>query len=174
VAINYPSDRDVLAAYGKALAAAGQLQQALDAVRRAQTPDRPDWKLLSTEASILDQMGQTAAARRLHAQALDLAPGDPNVLSNYGMSYVLTGELTDAERLLKKANTLPGADARVRQNLALVVGLQGRFDEAQKIASADLPPDQAAENIAYLKRMLAEQNTWQKLQSGTSPKPPTG
>ena len=30
---------------------------------------------------------------------------------------------------------------KVRQNLALVVGLQGRFAEAEKIAGADLPPD---------------------------------
>jgi len=39
LAIAYPKDRDVLAAYGKALASAGELEPALDAVRRAQTPD---------------------------------------------------------------------------------------------------------------------------------------
>jgi len=43
----------------------------------------------------------------------------------------------------------------VRQNLALVVGLQGRFAEAEEIARADLPPDQAAANVAYLRQMLA-------------------
>ena len=46
------------------------------------------------------------------------------------------------------------ADARVRQNLALVIGLQGRFNEAADIARADLPPDQADANVAYLKQML--------------------
>jgi len=35
LAIDHPKDREVLAAYGKALAAAGELQPALDAVRRA-------------------------------------------------------------------------------------------------------------------------------------------
>ena len=45
----------------------------------------------------------------------------------------------------------------MRQNLALVVGLQGRFQDAETIASADLPPDQAAENVAYLRRMMAAQ-----------------
>ena len=39
LAIAYPKDRDVLAAYGKALAGAGELEPALDAVRRAQTPE---------------------------------------------------------------------------------------------------------------------------------------
>jgi Flp pilus assembly protein TadD len=177
--INFPEDREVLAAYGKAQAAAGQLVVALDAVRRAQTADKPDWRLLSTEASILDQMGDAAGARKLHARASAASPDDPTILSNYGMSYVLTGELKQAETLLKKANALSDADGRVRQNLALVVGLQGRFDEAQKIASADLPPDEAAANVAYLKQMLAQQNTWQALQKSTSKpapaaKPTTG
>ncbi|MCJ9725483.1 pilus assembly protein TadD, partial [Agrobacterium sp. BETTINA12B] len=36
VAINHPSDRGVLAAYGKAQAAAGQLQEALATIDRAQ------------------------------------------------------------------------------------------------------------------------------------------
>jgi Flp pilus assembly protein TadD len=167
--INFPNDREILAAYGKAQASTGKLVVALDAVQRAQTPDRPDWKLMSTEASIRDQMGDSLGARKLHAQAMQAAPNDPTILSNYGMSYVLTGELPAAEALLRKAIALPGADGRVRQNLALVVGLQGRFEEAQRVASADLPPDEAAANVAYLKQMLAQQNTWQTLQNGGKP-----
>ena len=50
------------------------------------------------------------------------------------------------------------ADARVRQNLGLVVGLQGRFAEAESIVKADLPPDEAAANVAYLKQMLSRKD----------------
>jgi len=35
-----------------------------------------------------------------------------------------------------------------------VVGLQGRFAEAEQIVKADLPPDEAAANVAYLREML--------------------
>lgn len=157
-AINYPNDREVLAAYGKGLAAQGQLEQALGIIRRAQTPDRPDWKLLSAEAAILDQQGKNAEARRLYAQAIQIAPGEPTLYSNLGMSYTLTGDLPAAEENLRKAAALPNADSRVRQNLALVVGLQGRFDEAEKIARQELSPEQAEANIAYLRSMLADQN----------------
>ena len=50
----------------------------------------------------------------------------------------------------------------MRQNLALVVGLQGRFAEAETIASADLPPDEAAANVGYLRQMLAQRSDWTK------------
>jgi len=38
--------------------------------------------------------------------------------------------------------------------VALAVGLQGRFAEAETIVKADLPADEAAANVAYLKQML--------------------
>lgn len=163
VAIKHPDDRDVLGAYGKAQAAAGQLQQALDTIRRAQTPDRPDWKLISAQGAILDQLGRSDEARALYRKALDVEPDEPSVLSNLGMSYVLSGDLRSAESYLRKAAAQPAADSRIRQNLALVVGLQGRFEEAEKIAGAELPPREAAANIAYLRQMLAQQDSWSKL-----------
>jgi len=163
LAIAYPKDREVLAAYGKALAANGQFEPALDAVRRAQTPEYPDWKLVSAEAAILDQLGQKDEARQNYRKALELKPNEPSVLSNLGMSYVLEGDLRTAETYMRTAAQQPGADSRVRQNLALVVGLQGRFDEAEKIASQELSPEQAQANVAYLRQMLAQQNAWGQL-----------
>jgi Flp pilus assembly protein TadD len=59
-------------------------------------------------------------------------------------------------------------EPRIRQNLALVVGLQGRFDEARQIASQDLPADQVEANMAYLQKMLSQPNTWQQLQQNSA------
>jgi hypothetical protein len=41
------------------------------------------------------------------------------------------------------------------RDLALVVGLQGRFAEAESIVKADLPADEAEANVAYLRQMLS-------------------
>ncbi|MDI7862813.1 tetratricopeptide repeat protein [Rhizobiaceae bacterium n13] len=163
VVIAHPSDREVLAAYGKTQAAAGQLEQALGTIDRAQTPDRPDWKLKSAEGAILDQLGRSSEARARYRDALDLQPNEPSILSNLGMSYVLGGDLKTAETYLRSAIEQPTADSRVRQNLALVVGLQGRFDEADQIARRELSTQQAEANVAYLRSMLSQQNSWQKL-----------
>lgn len=169
LAIALPKDREVLAAYGKALAGAGELEPALDAVRRAQTPEYPDWKLLSAEGAILDQLGQSGEARNLYRRALKLKPDDPTILSNLGMSYLLEGDLKTAETHMRSAAGQSGADSRVRQNLALVVGLQGRFEEAEKIAGQELSPEQAQANVAYLRGMLAQQNAWNQIKDEDKP-----
>lgn len=163
LAIENPKNNTVLAAYGKALASAGELAPALDAIQRAQRPEYPDWRLMSAEGAILDQMGRQDEARRIYQKALDIQPGEPTILSNLGMSYVLSGDLKKAESYLRTASNSPEADSRIRQNLALVVGLEGRFDEAEKIARKELSPDQAEANVAYLRSMLSQQDAWNKL-----------
>jgi Flp pilus assembly protein TadD len=169
VAIAYPTDREVLAAYGKAQAAAGQLEQALATIGRAQTADRPDWRLYSAEGAVLDQLGRSDEARRKYRMALESQPNEPSILSNLGMSYVLSGDLKTAESYLKNAAAQPGADSRVRQNLALVIGLQGRFAEADQIARRELDPAQAEANVAYLRSMLSQQNSWKQLAAKDTP-----
>ena len=155
-----PENKAVLGGYGRALAEAGSYAQALDVLGRAHTPDQPDWRILSAEGAVLDQMGRHQDAQRYYSSALKIMPDEPSVLSNLGLSYALSKELPKAETTLRRAMERPGADARVRQNLALVVGLQGRFPEAETIASADLPPEQAAANVAYLKQMMSDHNNW--------------
>src|SRR3954447_2069720 len=156
--IAHPGNKALLAAYGRALADNGNFKQAFDVLARAHSPDNPDWRLLSVQGTALDQLGRHDEARRYYASALKIAPEEPSVLSNIGMSYVLSKDLPKAEENLRRAYGSAGADARVRQNLGLVVGLQGRFAEAETIVKADLPPDEAAANVAYLKQMLSRKD----------------
>src|SRR3984957_17333757 len=146
---------EVLGAYGRALADVGNYQQALEALGHAHAPDRPDWHILSAQGAVLDQMGRHDEAQRHYLTALKIVPDEPTVLSNLGLSYALSKDLKNAETTLRRAAAHRPVDPRVRQNLALVVGLQGRFAEAEDIARADLPPDQAVANVAYLRQMLA-------------------
>src|SRR4029077_14048951 len=143
----------------RALADNGNFQQAFDVLSKAHTPDNPDWRILSVQGTVLDQLGRHEEARGYYASALKIVPGEPSVLSNLGMSYVLTRELPKAEEVLRQAYADPKSDSRVRQNLGLVVGLQGRFAEAETIVKSDLPPDEAAANVAYLKQVLSRKDS---------------
>jgi Flp pilus assembly protein TadD len=152
--IAHPGDKALLAGYGRALADNGNFQQAFDVLSRAHSPDNPDWRILSVQGTVLDQLGRHDEARRYYTSALKIVPDEPSVLSNLGLSYMLSKNLPKAEEALRQAYASGRADARVRQNLALVIGLQGRFAEAEQIVRADLPADEAATNVAYLKQML--------------------
>lgn len=157
--IHNPQNQKVLGAYGRALADTGDLEQALDVLSRAHSPDQPDWRILSAQGAVLDQMGRFDEARRYYETALKIVPEEASVLSNLGLSYALSKQLPKAEATLRRASAKAANDRRIRQNLALVVGLQGRFKEAEQIVGADLPPDEAASNVAYLKQMIAEQRS---------------
>ena len=166
--IAHPGNKALLAAWGRALTDNGNFQQAFDVLSRAHTPDNPDWRILSVQGTALDQLGRHEEARGYYASALKIVPGEPSVLSNLGLSYMLTRDLPKAEQVLRQAYASPRADARVRQNLGLVVGLQGRFAEAETIVKADLPPEQAAANVAYLKEMLSRKDN-PRTGAGTMP-----
>ena len=154
----HAGNKALLAMYGRALADNGNFQQAFDVLSRSHTPDNPDWRILSVQGTVLDQLGKHEEARRYYASALKIVPEEPSVLSNLGLSYVLSRELPQAEDVLRRAYASTRADARVRQNLGLVVGLQGRFAEAETIVKADLPAEEAAANVAYLKQMLSHKD----------------
>jgi Flp pilus assembly protein TadD len=166
--IVHPGNKALLAGFGRALADNGNFQQAFDVLSRAHSPDNPDWRILSVQGTALDQLGRHDEARRYYASALKIMPEEPSVLSNLGLSYVLSKDLPKAEDVLRRAYASGRADARVRQNLGLVVGLQGRFAEAESIVKADLPPDEAEANVAYLKEMLSRKDN-PRAAAGTIP-----
>jgi Flp pilus assembly protein TadD len=162
---HHPSDRTLLAMYGRELTQAGQPDLAQAVLAKAIAAGATDWKTYSAMGTTLDQQAKYGEARDYYQRALKIAPGNAAVMNNLGMSYALEGDLQQAEKILRGAGDLPAgrSEPRLRQNLALVVGLQGRFDEARQIASADLPPEEVEANMAYLQKMLAQPNTWQQL-----------
>jgi len=161
-----PHNMKLLGAYGRALADAGEYVEALDALERAHTPDNPDWRILNAQGAVLDQLGRHGEAQAHYSAALKIMPNEPSVLSNLGLSYLLEKNLKRAEFTLRKAVGQANASPKVRQNLALVVGLEGRYAEAEKIASADLPPAEADANVAYLRQMLSQKDA---LKDGGAP-----
>jgi len=162
-ALRNPKDRFVLAAYGKSLADAGRFSEASEVLQNAHTPAQPDWRVLSAQGTVADQLGDHARAQGFYDAALKIAPNEPSILSNLGLSYVLAHQLDQGETTLRLAAQQPRADARVRQNLALALGLKGRFDEAETVLRQDLSPDEAAANVASLRAMAARQPVSRKL-----------
>jgi Flp pilus assembly protein TadD len=165
-----PANGNLLTIYGKELAQAGRAEQASQVLQRVTAGGTADWKIYSALGSAYDQQGRFKEAREAYQTALKVRPGEVSVLNNMAMSYALEGNLAEAEKVLREAAAQPrGArEPRIRQNLALVVGLQGRFDEAKQIAGKDLPPVQVEANMTYLRTMLSQPDPWQQLRQPAS------
>jgi len=119
-----------------------------------------DWTAFSAYGVALDNIGEHELAQTQYDRALSIAPGAVNVLNNKALSFALSGNLSRAEHILRTASSGTGADARIRQNLALVLALKGDMLEAERLARSDLPPQVANQNIAYFRSLLSQPAYW--------------
>lgn len=151
----HPGDADLLMMLGRIQMSEKDYDAArtsFEQVTRG-TPDRADgWAALGTA---FDQMEMHRQAQAQYQRALRIEPNRTTTLTNYGLSLLLSGDLEGAEAQLRQAAAQPDATTRVTENLALVIGLQGRFDEMKTI-SEQAAPDKVAEQNANLLRGLVQ------------------
>lgn len=140
--------------YGRLALSLGQVEIASKILAAADDPAKPDWRVISARGAALAKQGKFAEAIPHFDRALTLANGHPSVLNNLALAHAMNGQPAQAETLLRQA-TATGAEAKkVRQNLALVLGLQGKYEEAQQVAAMDMPMEQAAQRIAQIQQMV--------------------
>ncbi len=149
----YPRDVELMAELAAAQLADNNPKKALSIIDSA-LAQRPNMaRLWSLKGAALDQFEQYAEARQQYARGLAIAPNDPGIIANVGLSYALEGDPKTAEIWLRRAANMPGASEAVRQNLSLVLGLQNKFEEAEKWASRDLDAQAASQNMSYIRTL---------------------
>ena len=117
-----------------------------------------DWTAHSLLGVAYQQIKRPDDAQGEWATALKLSPDNPDVLTNIAMAKAAGGDLAGAETLLRDAAAQKDATTQVRQNLALVLGLQGKLAEAERLLRQDLPPQQADADLAWLQQAAAARN----------------
>ncbi len=132
-----PRDASFRALLGNAYFAGGRFASAETAYKDSLTllPNQPQLILKLALVSIAQGKNDEALAQ-LDAARAYLDPSD------YGLALALAGQPTSAASVLEQAARAVGADARVRQNLALAYALQGDWTAAKTIAAQDVPADQ--------------------------------
>ncbi len=130
----YPRDPYLAAEYAASLIASERSVDAMEPLDQALNYAPAYGRLWSLKGAALDQQEQYELARKYYTRALDITPNDPSVMANMGLSYALSGDPVTAETWLRRAVAIPGASKSVRQNLALVLQIQGKTDEAETMA----------------------------------------
>src|SRR5256885_970063 len=85
-----------------AAAAAGIRRPAFAVAARPLPPNNPDWPSLGVGGGAPEKPAKQKEARRYYETALKIVPEEPSVLSNLGLSYMLTRELPNAEQTLRR------------------------------------------------------------------------
>lgn len=147
-----PNHVDAMLEVARAHIARGQGFHAIAPTRQAQLLAPRDWRAPSLLGVAYEQVDRASEARAAWEHALLLSPDNPGVLANLALSWAAAGDLPKAEGLLRRAAVRPDAGLKVRQNLALVLGLQGKTAEAERLIRDDLPPEMAASNLAWLRQ----------------------
>ena len=138
-----PSDAGFRALLGNIYFAAGRFASAEQAYNDSLSLNAGQPALVLKLALVQVAQGKNAEAAAL----LDRARGviDP---ADHGLALALAGRPAEAIAVLDPAARNVGADARVRQNLALAHALSGDWTMARLVAEQDLAPDQVDARIA--------------------------
>jgi Flp pilus assembly protein TadD len=129
-----PDDAGFRSILGNAYFAAGRFASAEAAYKDA-------LKIYSNQPQTLLKLVLAQVALGKHSEALGFLEAGRNILdpANYGLAMALAGRPSDAVTVLEAGARVPGADARVRQNLALAHALTGDWAKARVVAAQDVP-----------------------------------
>lgn len=133
---NTPNDAGFRALLGNAYFASGRFESAGAAFRDSLS-------LISNQPKVVLKLAlaETALGRRSDAVALLQAARELLDVSDFGLAMALAGQPQQAVAVLEPAARERGADARLRQNLALAHGLAGDWEAARIIAAQDVSAD---------------------------------
>ncbi|WP_265570897.1 SPOR domain-containing protein [Sphingomicrobium nitratireducens] len=163
---NSPNDAGFRALLGNAYFAAGRFASADAAYRDSLrlVPVQPQVAL--KRALVLIAQGRSEGAAMMLNGARDML--DP---ADRGLALALAGHTQQAIALLDEAARRPGADGRVRQNLALAHALGGDWQAARLIASQDVPAFQLDARLQGWMQLAKAEHPSHKIASITGIQP---
>ncbi len=153
-------------------------------------PRDPSYRMLLGQSYL--GFGRFAAAETSFADALALSPDDGRAALNlalveiaqgkrdraigtladyrdklsaadYGLAIALAGDSETGVRTLESAIRAGGADAKVRQNLALAYALNGKWVNARVMAVQDLPPAEADARIVQWAQFVRPKSSYDQV-----------
>ena len=149
----HPQHKQIASEYGRLVLASGNIELAEKVLRKGFDPRRKDWRLLSAMGTIHARQGKYVTAQKLFSEALKIVPQQASVLNNLALSYALDGKADRAEQLLRRA-AKDNPSYRVQKNLAMLLKLQGKTAEAERINKAILPRQVARNQISEFRNGL--------------------
>lgn len=137
-----PNDAGFRALLGNAYFSSGRFAS-------AEAAYKDSLAIYSNQPATVLKLALVEIAQGKSAEAVAFLEAARGVLdpADYGLALALAGRAPDAVQVLHASARQPGADARVRQNLALAYALSGDWSQARTVAAQDLAANQVDARI---------------------------
>jgi Flp pilus assembly protein TadD len=145
-----PPTAKTLYAFARVLATQGKDADAETVLLKIITEEPKFMPAYCDLAEVQMRQRRTDDAIRTLSAGLKISPKEPVLLNNRGMAYVLLGNYPVALQGFTAAAALAPDDARYRSNMALALGMLGRYDESLSLYKQIMPLDEAHYNLAVL------------------------
>jgi Flp pilus assembly protein TadD/cell division septation protein DedD len=155
-----PRNAAYRAVLGQAYLIAGRFTSAeasfAEAVALDPTPGRASFNLALSQIAL----GKWDVARDGLAKLSGIMPD-----ADIGLATALAGDREGALVILERAAREEGAGAKVRQNLALTYALSGRWNDAQTVATQDVPGNLILHRISEWSKFARPESSWDQVAS---------
>jgi Flp pilus assembly protein TadD len=154
----FPQDPGIASAYGRVALLLGHDEVAGPLLAQAVAANPRDWRALSAQGVLESRRGRQPDARRAMTKATMVSASEAVILNNLAMSHMLEGKPAAAVSLLRQGlaspELRPQHEQRLKRNLALALAVQGRFEEADRLAGESMPRDLAHADAQRVRRLL--------------------
>jgi Flp pilus assembly protein TadD len=106
-------------------------------------------RVLVDRGATLDALRRHAEAQASYRTVLAIEPHNVAARNNLALSLALTGQFAPALRLIAPLARSAAATPKIRENLALILGLSGDDARAATVSRMDLDEASTADNLTF-------------------------
>lgn len=153
---------DILAEMGKTQLSMNNLHDAVISLETAIFQGSNSWATHLALGVSYDRRGEHLKAQRAYKLGLAGSPNNLMVLNNLALSYALEGSIEKGIEVLEKIARAPTATIQMRQNLALLHGLNGEIALAKKVSKIESGRSIISQDLSYNSTLTDNDHTLQK------------
>ena len=154
----------------------GELESSLDQFNLVLKKDASRWRTVNAIGVINSIIGKNEEAMQYYKIALELSKNNPSIINNIALGVAFGGNPEQGIAMLKTAldSSTDGEikKQRLENNLALLYGISGKMNDAEKILRKNLPEAAVYNNLGFYAKLRSDKKlAWNYLSKAISASP---
>jgi Flp pilus assembly protein TadD len=136
----------------------GEFKKAAVLLGEIVNKDATRWRVLNALGVVYAITGHAKESMDYYEMALQVSNNNPSVMNNMGLSVAFGGDLERGRKIIERSLDYVDKDdvkkmESIDYNLALIYGMSGKMDEAEKILNKCLPKAAVMNNLGFYAKL---------------------